>query len=174
MNVGENEAGLLLLHQINRLAMGAGNTRDGVAEAFHDLAQVERNDGFVLDDHDVGRHLFGDGVSRLFNQHLYLIKVAVENDRHFFRRETLDRAEQHGFAGQRREAGQTLLRHGDPGRITRRRRRFQVDGDRLPPAAEQPVQRNARFGMYFQARRLLHHRFQHGGDISVTRLLAAG
>ena len=66
LDVGEDQAGLLVLGQRHRIGMGAGDADHVVAEVLHEALKVHRDEGLVLDDQDVGgdfrRHLAAGGV----------------------------------------------------------------------------------------------------------------
>ena len=59
LDVGEDQAGLLVLGERHGVRMGAGHADDVVAEIAHQAFEVHRDEGLVLDDQHVGGDLGG-------------------------------------------------------------------------------------------------------------------
>ena len=100
LDIGQHQAGLGLADGFQRLAMGARDAGDAVAEALDDAFEIHGDHRLVFDDEHVGRDLRGDLAARQIDQLVELGDVDIEDLRRFGGRKAFDRAEQEGLPRQ--------------------------------------------------------------------------
>lgn len=78
--------------------MRAGDAGDPVAKGLNHVLDVHRYERFILDDHDVCRHLAGNLHRRGLEQLVEAVFIDIENLRCLGRLEALDRNQQESLA----------------------------------------------------------------------------
>ena len=131
--------GCFVLGQRERLRVGARDAEHAMAEALDQAFQLHRDEGFVLDDQDVGRDLGGELAAGFLDQRAQRHHVDVEDARRVRLGEAFERDQQECLPRQRRDAGELALagQRRPPG-VGRA-----VERDRIPDLGEQPVERDA-------------------------------
>ncbi len=83
LNVGEDETWPFAVDSVDRLAMGARDIEDPVPLLFDEVLKIERDEGLILDDQDIGANLVGNLLARGVNQACRIVDRAVERARDF-------------------------------------------------------------------------------------------
>ena len=93
LNIREDEAWPFAPDSVDRLAMGPRDIGDAVALFLDEVLKIERDEGLVLDDQDIGANLVGDLLASGINEVCRLLDRAVERARDFRGIEALERTE---------------------------------------------------------------------------------
>ena len=91
LNVGEDQAGPLVLGQRHRIGMGARDTDHVMAEVLHQALEIHRDEGLVLDDQHIGGDFRGHFASGRIGEPAGFRHIDVENEGDLFLRKTFQR-----------------------------------------------------------------------------------
>src|SRR5271157_1953888 len=89
--------------------MGAGDADYSVAQALNERLDIHGDEGFVLDDQDVGRDLGRELPPGFFDQTAQSGQIAVQNLRSVLLRKALERDQQESLARTRRDLRKVLF-----------------------------------------------------------------
>ena len=170
LDVGEDQAGLLVLGKRHRVGMGARDADHVVAEIAHEALEIHRDEGLVLDDQDVGGDLGGHLAARGIGELAGFGNVDAEDVGHLLLRKAFQRQQEESLARQRGNIGETALRR----HRQRRHLGIVVERNRIPDLREQPEQAGPGAMLAIQQRGVLKQGLQHGRDIGVARRLVSG
>ena len=153
------------------LAVGAGDARDAMAEAFNQLLDIHGDQRFVLDDEDVGRHLARNLHRGIVEQVVERRRADVEDFGRLGFGEPFHGDEQERLARQGREARQIASGPLFPGKTRGRRRyRHRRRGEEL---GEQPVESDAVARCLGENRRIGNQCFEGCRHVGVAGCLRA-
>ena len=109
LDVGEDQPGLLLFGQRDRLGMGAGDAENAMTETLDQRFQLHRDEGVVLDDQHVGGDLGGKLAAGFLDQAAQGHDVDVQDAGRIRLGEPFERDQEERLPGQGGDAGQLLL-----------------------------------------------------------------
>src|SRR6185312_14530606 len=153
LNVGEDDARPLGLRQRHRLLMSTSDTENAMAQAFHQTLEVERDEGFVLDDQYIGGNLLGEFATCILDQLAQCRDVDAQYPGSIVFREPFERHQQERLAGPRCNLGQMPFHcRAGPGTGGGD---LLVEADRIPDLREQLIERDPGRGSSLENARIL-------------------
>ena len=132
-----------------------------MAEVLYELLKIERDQGFVLDDQNIGRDLRGEFAAGVLDKMLQRLPIDAEYVRGVLLGKGFDGNKEEGLAGFRANLTQMPFRRRRIGGWVR----CFVDGDRIPDGGEETKQLDARGLAGVEDARLFDQRLQGGRDI---------
>ena len=173
LNVREDEAWPFAPDSVDRLAMGPRDIGDAVPLLLDEVLKIERNEGLVLDDQDIGANLVGDLLASSIDEACRLVLRAVERAGDFRGIEALERTEKKCNTRTQSNRFEMALRTGF---VTGERSRIDVviDGHCPPDLEEQTIKRCPRIGALRKLGRIRYNGFQRGKNIGVSPRLRSG
>ena len=171
LDVRQNQSRPAVTHRRDRLGTGPRHAEIPVAEAFDQAFQVHGDEGLVLDDQHVGRHLLGDVAPCLLDQPRDVFDLATGCGGDLRIRKAFECRQQERDAGWRRQRRE---RAPDTGGGTIRRFDRLVERHRIPNRKERLVERDARLLRVIEPGRIGDQGLQRGNRIGISTRLVAG
>jgi len=167
LNVREDEAWPFAPDSVDRLAMGPRDIGDAVPLLLDEVLKIERNEGLVLDDQDIGANLVGDLLASSIDEACRLVLRAVERAGDFRGIEAFERTEKKCNTRTQCDRFEMALRTGF---VAGERSWIDVviDGHCPPDLEEQTIKRRLRIGALRKLGRIRYDGFQRGKNISVS------
>ena len=167
LNVREDEAWRFAPDSVDRLPMSPRDIGDAVPLLLDEVLKIERNEGLVLDDQDIGANLVGDLLASSIDEAYRLLLRAVERIGDFRGIEALERTEKKCNTRTQCDRFEMALRTGF---VAGKRRRIDVviDGHAPPDLEEQTIKRRLRLGALRKLGRIRDDGFQRGKNIGIS------